>query len=442
MNKNIVLDKWQEEVLDYEGDLLLCTGRRVGKTYILARKAIDLMASKKDCPIVMISLTEDQAMIIMSMALNYAREKYPFMIGKGRNKPTLRSLVINNNKMIIRPVGLTGDGARGFEGGILIVDEAARMPSKFWIAALPTILTTNGKIWMSSTPFGKQGYFWDRFNESYNEKIENARFKVFYVTTEQVMKERPISEAWTQEQREGAIRILAEDERTMTKLEYGQEYLGLFLEDLQQFFKDILITSCMKRYREPPISNHNYYLGVDIARQGIDESTFIIVEKRDERVFMVEMQVTKRTYLNETTKHILELNRIWDFQKIFIDDEGIGVGVFDYLIENEETRRKTISINNSQRMTDYKDDKRQKIFKEILYNNLLGMMERGEIEFLKDDSIFSSLKSIQYEYSKDNFGNLHFKITGSYSHIAEGITRAAWCIKYKDSNFWIRSIKA
>lgn len=438
----IQLDDWQKEVLDYNGDFLLCTGRRVGKTYIMARKAIDIMARKKDCPIVMISLTEDQAMIIMSMALNYAKETCPGLIGRGRNKPTLRSLVINGNKMIIRPVGMTGDGARGFEGGVLIVDEASRMPEKFWIAALPTILTTNGQVWLGSTPHGKKGYFWERFNEAYNQKLENARFKVFYITTEQVMKERPITEFWTEERRAGALRILAEDERTMSKLEYGQEYLGLFLEDLQQFFPDRLILECMKRKREAPAQMKNYYMGVDIARQGIDESTFIIVEKIDKKIFMLDCQITKRTYLNETTKHIINLNRIWDFQKIFIDDEGIGVGVFDYLIENEETRRKTVSINNSQRMTDYKEDKRQKIFKEVLYNNLLGMMERGEIEFLDDDSIFQSLKSIQYEYSKDNFGNLHFKITGSYSHITEGITRAAWSVKYKDSNLWIRSIKA
>ena len=38
----IKLDKWQQEVLDYDGDILLCTGRRVGKTYILARKAMDV----------------------------------------------------------------------------------------------------------------------------------------------------------------------------------------------------------------------------------------------------------------------------------------------------------------------------------------------------------------------------------------------------------------
>ncbi len=84
--------------------------------------------------------------------------------------------------MIIRPVGNTGDGARGFEGGVLIVDEAARMPKLFWIAAKPILLTTNGKLWLGSTPFGKDGYFWERYNEAVNIKSPDARFKVLTIT--------------------------------------------------------------------------------------------------------------------------------------------------------------------------------------------------------------------------------------------------------------------
>src|SRR3990167_7557231 len=111
--------------------MLLCTGRRVGKTYILSRKAIDLMASKKGTPIIIISLTEDQAMLILSMALNYAKEAYPKLVGTKKYKPTSKSMFLNGGRMVIRPVGNTGDGARGFEGGVLIVDEASRMPRMF-----------------------------------------------------------------------------------------------------------------------------------------------------------------------------------------------------------------------------------------------------------------------------------------------------------------------
>lgn len=437
----IHLDDWQKEVLGHDGDLLLCTGRRVGKTYIMARKAVDEMAKNRK-PIIIVSLTEEQAMLIISMALNYATEKYPKLIGRGKYKPKLKELTINGVKLKSRPVGNTGDSVRGFEGGILYVDEASRMPEHFWMAAKPIILTTNGKIWMSSTPHGKQGYFWERFNQSYNEKDPKARFKVIYVTTEQVMKERPISASWTQEQREGALRILEQDKEEMSMLEYGQEYLGLFLEDLQQFFPDEMIRKCQDAdRRDVIIRGRDYYLGVDIARMGEDESTFEVFERyEDDTLIQAESQATTKTLLSETTEHIINMDALYDFRKIFIDDEGIGVGVFDFLVEDDRTKRRTVSINNSKRVIDYKNEQSTKIFKEVLYNHLRYLMETGKIHLLKDNAIFQSLKSVQYEYTKDANGNYHMHIFGNYTHHAEGIIRAAWCLKYKELNMHIYSI--
>lgn len=263
----INLDSWQKEVDEYDGDLLLCTGRRVGKTYILAKKAIDVMAKKPKTPVVIMSLTEDQAMIIMSRALTYAREKYPMLIGRGHLKPTLKSLHLNQGKMIVRPMGATGDGVRGYEGGILIVDEASRAPKMFWLAALPILLTTNGRIWMGSTPFKDEGYFYERFDEAYNKHKPGARFKVFHISTEEVIDKRLISASWTEEQKKGALRILQDARDEMTEAEYSQEYLGLFSNQIKQFFNEDLIEElcCLKR---KDFVKGRYYFGIDVAGLG------------------------------------------------------------------------------------------------------------------------------------------------------------------------------
>ena len=58
-------------------------------------------------------------------------------------------------------------------------------------------------------------------------------------------------------------------------------------------------------------------------------------------------------------------------------------------------------------------------------------METGKIKLLDDDEVKASLKSIQAEHDKDT-GKL--KIWGSYSHIAEGLVRAAECYKDKSLN--------
>lgn len=425
------LDKWQEEVDEATGDILLCTGRRVGKTFILAKKGVDRMVKHPKTPIIVMSLTEDQAMIINTMALNYLKEEYP---KEGYSATMKKILLDNGSEMICRPAGDTGEGVRGFEGGVLIVDEASRMKKLFWLAARPILLTTNGDLWMGSTPFGKQGYFWDRFNDSYILKKPDARFKTFYISTEEVIKNRPISESWTQKQKDGAIRILAEDKKEMSEMEYGQEYLGLFLDELRQFFPDELIKKVMVLDRElvsSPLSS--LYLGVDIARMGRDESTFEILRQTGKQLTHIRNIITKKKLLTETAQKILDLDSIYNFGRkaIGIDDAGLGAGVFDILMKSDQIKRKVIGLNNATRPID-RDGKTTKLLKELMYTNFLAIMERGEIQLLKDDEIRVSLESVQYEYKN---GKLY--IFGEKTHIVEGLVRAAHCAKNKTLNIYV-----
>lgn len=439
----ITLDKWQQEFLDYKGDKLLCTGRRVGKTYIMARGAIDRMVEKKTS-VLIFSITEEQSMLILAMAQLYLKETAPKMMIKAKSSTNKKTITLKNGSIMrCRPAGDTGASGRGFEADITIVDEASRMTKLFWIATLPIILMTAGEMWLASTPFGKQGYFWDMFNESENLRLDNARYKVFYVTTEQVIRERELTEDWTEERREKILTILEQDKRTMTKLEYGQEYEGLFLEDLMQFFPDEMIKDCQNLTRPDGISkDKDYFLGQDIARMGDDQSTFEIgyLSPNGEEIFQVENLVTQHTKLTETYKSNKMLDQKYDFEKMFIDDEGIGVGVFDMMMDDDDLKRKTIGINNSKRVID-KDGKEKGILKTELYYHLRAMMESGKIHLLDDDSIFQSLKSVQYEYGDDKKGNPAIKIHGNDTHIAEGLIRLAQAVKYKDLKLSVYSIK-
>ena len=431
----IHLDPWQKEVLNYKGDIGLCTGRRVGKTYILSRKAIDHMV-KYGKPIIVVSLTEDQAMIIIQMALQYARETYPKLIGKGKYKPQLKKLFIIRDKrpveMLSRPVGNTGDATRGFEGGVLIVDEASRMPRMFWIAALPVLLTCAGEIWMCSTPFGKQGYFWERFNESVNLKAPKARFKFFYQNTEEVMKNRPISESWTKEQSEGAIKILEDDKKDMSEMEYGQEYLGLFLDELRQFFSDEWIEKVCS-LPNPEVysfslgtnSGRDLFLGVDVGRVN-DPSTFEILDgTNEEKIRQVYHDSKLKLSIPSTFEEMRRLERTYSFNRIGVDSGGMGAGVLDLLLRDEDTKRKSEGLDNATKPIDA-DGKEKPLLKEEMYVNLLTNGELGHLKLFNNPEIIASLRSIQYEYLEKRM-----KIFGKDSHITEGLTRANQLIKSK-----------
>ncbi len=126
----MILDGWQTKILETEGDLLLCTGRRVGKTTIFAIKAAERMVKNKGTQIVAVSLTEDQAFLMHSMVLNHLEKNYkPYLKVPKKKKPTKSIIHLNNgSSYTVRPVGNTGDAIRGFNASVLISGRSLKNP--------------------------------------------------------------------------------------------------------------------------------------------------------------------------------------------------------------------------------------------------------------------------------------------------------------------------
>ena len=431
-SSQIVLDKWQEDIIEAKGNILLCTGRQVGKTTVFAIKAANYLVNNPNHQVIIVSLTEDQAKLIIVMILDYLEKNFKDKIKLGRDKPTQNKIHLKNGAIAIaRPVGMTGNSIRGFTGNVLIIDEASRMPELVWAASKPTLLTTAGDIWMCSTPFGKQGYFYKSFLN------KNERYKVFHINSETVIKERPLQGSWTQHKKEEGLKLLEDEKADMSELQYGQEYLGLFLDDLRQFFPDTLINKCCVLDKGLSTKKDNY-MGCDIARLGGDECAYEILQKTGEICRQVENITKKKQLTTQTEKDILSLNTIWDTCKIGIDagSGSLGVGMYDRLLENPETKRKVVAMNNRSIAMDRDGKKTQRIFKEDMYDNMLSMMERGELILLKDEDIIASLKSVQWEITEGASSKV--RIFGKYTHIAEGLVRAAWLAKKEKVNkLWI-----
>lgn len=422
----IKLDKWQEDVLKTKGNCCVCSGRQTGKSTVIAIKAAEFVIKNPRKQVLIISVTEDQAIELLMKVILYIQDKYKNSIKTGKERPTKSVLRLKNGSIVrTKAVGMSGLGVRGFTIDMLIADEAAFMPEDVWAAVTPMLLTTGGDIILLSTPHGKKGYFYDCYN--------NENFHTFHVNSIEIMEVRPISESWSKFQREKALEFLESEKQRMSRKEFGQEYLGQFIDDLTQFFPDDIIKKCMIQHRTAIGVGRELYLGVDIARMGGDETTFQIFEKKDDLLIHRESKVWTRTTLSQVSDQIINLHKQYNFKKIYIDDGGIGIGVFDTLMSNPLTKKKTIAINNAQRITEYNPDgkpKMKKLLKEDLYNNLLSLMEKKKILILDDSNIWQSFKSIQYEYLNQK-GGASMRIFGDYSHIVEGIIRAAWCVKEK-----------
>jgi hypothetical protein len=427
------LDEWQKEILRTKGNIVLCSGRQTGKSVITSILAAEYARDNDDSSIIIVSITEDQAELMIMKILNYLEENYKSEIAKGKKKPLKHQITLKNGSVIrCRPVGNTGAAIRGFTGNMLIADEAAFMPEDVWAAAKPTLLTTAGRIILVSTPHGKQGYFY----ECYTNK--NNRFKVFHVTSEDVIRNRLISNTWTETQRAEAIRFLEEEKADMSDLQFGQEYMGKFLDDLKQFFSDDWIMKVCTAQRTPCDRDSTYVMGCDLARLGGDASTFEIFKKLgDNRVIQVENISKKGLRTMQNENQILDLISIWNISKVGIDAGSgtLGVSIYDHL--QPKLRNKLVAMNNRRVALDREGKKTQRIFKEDMYDNLLSMGDRKEIELLNDAELKLSLKSIQWELAKDKQSVHIFANPHELSDITEGIVRGAWLAKEKNLNIWM-----
>ena len=383
------------------------------------------IASQKS--IMIIAATERQAFLLSERVLAQIYQKNKTLIKKGKDKPTKKRLKLINGSVIhCLPTGDTGYGIRGFTIDELYADEAHFIKEEVWAAVTPMLATTGGTINLLSTPFGTEGYFYRAFHD--------PKFTSIHVNTENVARGRQ------DPQKTHMLEFLKDEKLRMTKLQYQQEYLGLFVGGIQRFFPDDLIDQCCI-LPVKSLSGGELYQGIDIARMGGDETVLVTLKKIGDMLRQVDMEIPEGQKLTDTARLIISKDAQFHHKKIYIDDGGMGVGVYDILYEHFKGK-KVVAINNAkrsfekQRINKRTKERKTSLLKTDLYNNLKNLMEYNKIKLFNDPALRQSLRSIQYENTE---GVL--KIYGNYSHIAEALIRAAWCVKDKHLKLWVRSLK-
>lgn len=437
------MDDWQKELLSlvkemiiYQKDkeklkllirnfILLC-GRQVGKSEIVSFCLALILLNIPKLHLLIVSGVERQASGLYNKSLALIETQRPSHIKRGKDKP-LRTVFKLKNGSILRtePLGLDGSGARQHTLNGVVFEEMQLIPEEAFAAITPMLMTTGGFIWMLGTAWNTEGYVYDR--------LSDTDFKVVRVNAEEVAEKRP------EPNRTIMLSFLEKERKRLTEAQYMQEYMAIPSDRLRQIFPDALIKRQQKLKRTIPKVNNRYVMGIDPAGLGEDEGAITILDTEDkEKIKQSEFIISRKQLTTETTDQILKLDILWDSKKIFVDDGGVGFGVFSELITNDQTKNKTISLNNSQRSLNKEDTKRKRILKEDLYINLLRLMERGQIELLDDPEIRESLKSCKFEYHTETKKLL---ITSTYNHPVESLIRAAWDAQEKDLNLEVYSIK-
>jgi len=405
--EKIKWDKWQKDLISYEGDCIIMGGRQSGKSFAVSKQIAERAKKYPKTKSLIVAASERQESYLFEKVRDWLHEEKAL----SSKRQTLSKLHLKNGSTIIKhPAGTSGYFLKGMTCDFLYVDEAHYMNERVWDSIMPMIIIARGKGlgWRTylSTPFGKSGYFYKCW--------ESGKFKKFHINSEECVRMKT---------KEGKA-FLAEEKERMTKAQYAQEYLGEFIDDYLAYFPTNLIKKCMnfKFWDKKITPERKFYLGIDIGGTGKDEEAYCVGEIIGKRVRNIYNETLPTSSMQQTIKKTRWIDNKLNLRKIFIDSGGMGIGYED--IMKEEFSRRLVGLNNSSKSKENK----KKILKEDLYSNCKRLMEQGRLDLIEDVDMMKSLQSIQLEDGK---------ISGKKDHLAEALVRMCWSIKEKGLKLFI-----
>ena len=322
------------ELFDYNVNYVNCkdrfivyrSGRQVGKTMSTAVKAIHfaffaplmLETVKDECIIVIAAPTQNQASIMFGRIRDLVMKNELLEGYVTRNTQTeLWVRFLDNTgqtKIITRATGESGVGLRGYSPHVIIADECSFIKTDILRAFLPSGMATSARVWLTSTPFSKNGYFYEACQDS-RPKNPDGMWTEFHVKS----TENPLVQKDP---------IFIEEIKKLTREEYVQEVEGEFLDIGDALIPNSLIMEALTD--KTPKGRVRYFLGVDVARSGRDETVYTVTSLDENDIcFVEEVEAESQSNVVDVAGRVGELSQKYGIETIYIDETGLGGGLLD-----------------------------------------------------------------------------------------------------------------
>ena len=381
-------------------------GRRWGKSKSAAYEAIATMMIPQQ-KIWVVAPTYDKAEIVFG-EIYWAFMKSDILrslvVKASMSKQGMEIQLVNGSicegKSADNEVSLIGVGLHG-----LIIDEAPRNKEETWTRALRATLSDHrGWALFIGTPYGLN-WFTDLYDMGQRGMVDYESW-CFPTVTNPYIDEDEIKDA----------------EMMLPSLIFKQEYLAQPVAAQDMYFSWDLIQSCIDEsipqieFREH--QKHEYYLGLDVARMGQDKSVFIISEKswHDGKIRIVNIIEVKHNFITQAIGRAKWLDDKFKFNKIYIDETGLGSGVVDGLKEQIGPVVEGITFTIEE--------------KENLYSNLKMHMERQMLKYPKNKKLTSELQDLRYEYTSQGRMKIHHS-NGGHDDYADALALSIAFAKQK-----------
>lgn len=380
-------DPWdyQRDMLDFERDrqAFRC-GRQVGKSRMCAWRGLHKAVTSPDTQTLITAPTQRQSSeLFAQVKKEMSISPIPEAQWQIERETRTQIKFANGSRIICLPTGNDGSTIRGYTADLIIVDEAAFIDREIYEDVLePMLATTDGTMILASTPWGTSGYFYDactKFDGWDTKQVPMAASPL--ITEEYIDRQR----------------------RNKSTMTFKQEVLGEFVSAADAFFPEGTVRRAFQG--DPTKDTNAAFLGVDLARHGMDSSVFLSMDAAG-NVFHLE--ASEDVPLTDGMGRIRKLHDEHEYDAIYIDETGLGGGVVDTLSEKiREVEGVKFTIDT----------------KQSLYNGLKERMEAGEIALPEHRRLRSELVEMRYELTSAGKTKIHHP-DGGHDDFADALALA------------------
>jgi phage FluMu gp28-like protein len=404
------------EPFDYQKDFmdedsrkkLFVAGRQVGKSRTCAWLALHKAITTSNSMVLLTAKSQRQASELFNQVkkeLGNAEENNQITEDEfGVSRDTRTEINFDNRSRIkVVPIGRDGENVRTYTADMIIVDEAAFINEEIFQQVLsPMLAVTDGDFIIISTPYGKQGFFWNKWSK------ENNWF------TKQVPSwENPkIGANYIEEQRE-----------QLTSIQFKQEVRGEFDSNENSFLDESLLVSATRNNID--CETEEKFLGADVARYGNDLSAYVMMDANG-NVFSLEH--TDNLPLTDAMGRVKHYDNIHDFKEIVVDATGLGGGVVDTLKQDIGNKVTEFQFNSVKKKQD-------------VYNPLMASFENNQIKIPNKDyseasrKMYKQLDSLKREYTNNGYMRVKHEKDSGRDDYADALALANWIRKGSGSTY-------
>jgi hypothetical protein len=404
----------QIEVLrsPHKNKIIVC-GRRSGKSQMIAGELIRGAISKQYPKQILVAPSYKQAIIVFDKIIELMTQGGVYDdIHKIQQSPTPK-ITFKNFTTINFGSADNPDSLRGDYYDRVFKDESAFIKRGADNALKPLTYDKGAPVWETTTPMGK-GEVWEKWLRGLNPKDDNDKnYGCFHYN----YKDNPyLSE-------DGVKEIERDIEEYGESSVYVQcEIYGNFIEDRDVYFKRELVENCIDK--EIVLGNvrhlsKKYYLGIDVAGEGEDESVFITIEYDGDILKIYDISYFEKNKPREIVGMVKMLDEKYNYNLIRIDKTAIGEGPEDWLKETlggglyDDMRVEGIRFSQTSKMD--------------MYSNLKKIMNQGKLRIPNHRKLIFQLCDFRYEVTSNGL-KLHHSEKG-HDDYCDALALACWAVK-------------